>query len=85
MPAWFLILKIKKIMVPIPWFIFWLLIAPFVPIAWIIGSLGRLVGARSYVFRILEESWRLFLVVTCLHGLEVNVRNTEDVVRVSFI
>lgn len=85
MPAWILLMKIGKVPLPIPWFILWLVLAPLVPVAWMLGTIGRLLGLKGLVIGILEESWRLFLMITCLHGLEVNVRSSEEKVRFSFI
>jgi hypothetical protein len=81
MPAWLFILRIGKFPVPLPWFLLWLLLSPFVLLAVIVGAVGQLLGSKTYPIRVLRESWRVLLLLTCLHGLcvDVTTRNRERV------
>jgi hypothetical protein len=86
MPAWLFILRIGKFPVPLPWFLLWLLLSPFVLLAVIVGTAGRLLGSKAYPIRVMRESWRVLLLITCLHGLLVDVVTGSDQrIRLRFI
>lgn len=78
MPAWLFILRIGKYPVPLPWFLLWLLLSPFVLLAVMVGTVGRFLGSKAYPIRVMSESWRVLLLITCLHGLLVDVVTGSD-------
>ncbi|MCK5065593.1 MAG: hypothetical protein KAQ97_09935 [Candidatus Fermentibacteraceae bacterium] len=85
MPAWILLLKIRNFMIPIPWFIVWILPLPIILITSIFGYLARLSGLKNYIFRLLSESWRVLMLIICLHGIEVRVDTEEESILIKFI
>lgn len=85
MPAWILLLKIRKLCLPLPWFLFWIVLAPFVLIATLTGNLARLLGISGYPLRVMSESWRMLMMLTCLHGTEVSVNTSEENILIRFI
>lgn len=78
MPALILILRIGGVPLPLPWFLLWIILLPFVLLAMIAGTMARLVDSCSRWARMMQESWRLFAMVICLHGLQVDVRTGDD-------
>lgn len=85
MPAWILIFRIRNLLIPLPWFLLWIILAPFVLIASIIGNLCRMIGLKTFVFTILSESWRFLILIMCLHGTEVSVNSENENILLKFI
>ncbi len=85
MPAWILLFRIRNFMIPIPWFIIWILPLPFILVTSIIGYVARLSGMRNYIFRLLSESWRVLMLIICLHGIEVRVDTEKENILLKFI
>lgn len=85
MPAWILLLRIRNFLIPIPWCIIWILLLPFILITSIVGYLARLSGLKNYTFRLLSESWRILMLIICLHGTEVRVNTGEENILLKFI
>ena len=85
MPAWILLLRIRNFLIPIPWCILWILLLPFILIASTVGYLARLSGLKNYTFRLLSESWRILMLITCLHGIEVQVDTLDTNILLKFI
>ncbi|MCD4849049.1 MAG: hypothetical protein K8R76_12780 [Candidatus Aegiribacteria sp.] len=85
MPAWILLLRIRNFPIPIPWFIIWILLLPFILITSMIGYLARISGFGNYIFRLLSESWRILMLIICLHGTEVRVNTGEEDILFKFI
>ncbi len=85
MPAWILLLRIRNFMIPIPWFIIWILPLPLILITSIVGYLARLSGLNNYIFSLLSESWRILMLIMCLHGIEVRVDTDEENILLKFI
>ena len=85
MPAWILLIRIKKLIIPIPWFIIWILPLPVILVTSIIGYLVRLSGLKNYIFRLLSESWRVLMLIICMHGIEVRVDTNEENILIKFI
>lgn len=73
MPAFFLMIRIGRIILPLPWFVFWLLLLPFVPLAIVISPFF----SKQYYGNVLQNAHLAWWVVTALHGLKVNV-NSRD-------
>jgi hypothetical protein len=82
MPAFFLILRIKNFILPVPWFIFWALLLPFVPVAMIASPFF---SKREYG-NILRNAHLAWWVIVALHGLKVDVNSSSgDRVYLSFV
>ncbi|MCK4671939.1 MAG: hypothetical protein KAT47_05285 [Candidatus Aegiribacteria sp.] len=85
MPAWILLLRIRNFLIPIPWCIVWILPLPFILITSLVGYLARLSGLKNYTFRLLSESWRVLMLIICLHGIEVRVDTFDTNILLKFI
>lgn len=85
MPAWILLIRIRKFIIPIPWFIIWILPLPVILVTSIFGYLVRLSGLKNYIFRLLSESWRVLMLIICMHGIEVRVDTNEENILIKFI
>ena len=82
MPAFLLLIKIQKVMIPFPWVLFWIILLPFVPIAMIISPFF----ARKEYGNILRNAHLAWWVMVGLHGLKVDVNsNKGDSVYLSFV
>jgi len=77
MPAFFLLIKIGRMILPLPWFIFWLILLPFVPLAILVSPFFK----REDYGRVLQNAHLAWWVVTALHGLKVDV-NSRDGQRI---
>ncbi len=85
MPACILLFRIKNFFIPLPWFLVWCLGAPFVLIGWFVGHIGLIFVPDSYPMRAASESWRILMLLMCLHGTEVNVNTVNDKILIKFI
>lgn len=82
MPAFFLLLRIQKVLLPLPWFVFWLLLLPFVPLAIIVSPFFR----KKEYGNILMNAHIAWWVMVALHGLKVDINSKNgDRVYLSFI
>ncbi len=82
MPAFLLLVKIKKVVIPFPWFLLWILLLPFVPIAIIISPFFR----RKEYGNILKNAHLVWWAMAGLHGLTVDVNSKKgDSVFLSFV
>ncbi len=82
MPAFLLLIKIQKVIIPIPWVLFWILLLPFVPIAMLISPFF----ARKECGNILRNAHLAWWVMVGLHGLKVDVNSKKgDSVFLSFV
>jgi len=82
MPAFFLLMRIKKFVVPLPWFIFWLILLPLVPIAVIVSPFLR----NRELGSIMKNAHLAWWVLVALHGLKVDVNSKNgDRVFLSFV
>ncbi len=82
MPAFFLILRIRRFLLPLPWFIFWLLLLPFVPLAMIAAPFFR----NQEYGNIMRNAHLAWWVMVALHGLKVDVNSKDgDSVYLSFV
>lgn len=85
MPAFILLLKIRKMVIPLPWFLVWLLAAPFALAAWLAGNMGLIFLPESYAMRALSQAWRLVLFMMTMHGTEIRVESKEEDLLIEFI
>ncbi|MCD4707941.1 MAG: hypothetical protein K8S62_09405 [Candidatus Sabulitectum sp.] len=82
MPAFFLLLRIQKVIVPLPWFIFWILLLPLVPAAMIASPFFR----KKEYGNILQNAHLAWWVMVGLHGLKVDINSKNgDRVYLSFV
>ena len=82
MPAFFLLVRIKRFVLPLPWFPFWLILLPFVPLAILISPFF----ARENYGRVLQNAHLAWWAVTALHGLKVAVDSSDgDRIFLSFV
>ena len=85
MPTWLLILRIRNFAFPLPWFLLWILLAPFAAVASIVGGILRVFGVNWYPAVVMSESWRVLMLVACLHGLEVRVDSSSENILLRFV
>lgn len=85
MPACILLLRIRKFFIPLPWFLVWLLLSPFILLVWFAGHLGLIFDPDSYPMKAASQSWRFLMLLMCLHGTEVNVNTVEENILIKFI
>lgn len=82
MPAFFLLLRIQKVIIPLPWFLFWLLLLPLVPIAMTASPFFR----KKDYGNILRNAHLAWWVMVGLHGLKVDINSKNgDGVYLSFV
>lgn len=82
MPAFFLLLKIQRVIIPLPWFVFWLLLLPLVPIAVIVSPFFQ----KKEYGRILQNAHLAWWIMVGLHGLKVDVNSKNgDRIYLSFV
>jgi len=77
MPAFFLLLRIGCFVIPLPWFVLWLMLLPFVPLAIILSPFF----SRKHYGKVLQNAHLAWWCLTALHGLRVDVngRNKENI------
>lgn len=85
MPAFILLLRIRKAVIPLPWFLVWLLAAPFALAGWLAGNIGLIFFPESFVMRALSQAWRLVLFIMTMHGTEVRIESEEENLLIEFI
>ena len=82
MPAFFLLIRIGRFPVPLPWFILWLLLLPLVPLAILVSPFFR---SEDYG-RVMQNAHRAWWVLVALHGLKVEVNGSSgEQVYLSFV
>lgn len=74
MPAFFLLVRIKKIIIPILWFPIWLLLLPFVLLAFLVSPFFYGTSYRH----ILQNGYIGWLLLVNLHGLKVDINSKND-------
>ncbi len=85
MPACILLLRIRKFFIPLPWFLLWLLLAPFVLLGWFVGNIVLIFDPDNYPMKAARESWRVLLLMMGLHGTEVKVNTNDENILIKFI
>ncbi|NOQ21995.1 MAG: hypothetical protein GQ565_05005 [Candidatus Aegiribacteria sp.] len=85
MPACILLLRIRKFLIPLPWFLVWCALAPFVLLGWFVGHIGLIFDPDSYPMRAASQSWRILMLLMDLHGTEVEVNTDEENILIKFI
>ena len=82
MPAFFLVVRIKRFLLPLPWFVFWLLLLPLVPLAILVSPFFR----HEDYGRILQNAHLAGWVMVALHGLKVDVNSRDgEGIYLSFV
>ncbi|PIE52568.1 hypothetical protein CSA37_06000 [Candidatus Fermentibacteria bacterium] len=82
MPAFFLLIKIRKVIIPLPWFILWLLLLPLIPVAILISPFFREAEYRV----ILRNAHLAWWTTAALHGLKIDVNSKDgETVFLSFV
>ena len=84
MPAILLLLRIGRVTVPLPWFLLWLILLPFVPLAWLLGMIGSIFSDRDLFRFMMAAPWVYWMLVS-LHGTEVHVNSSTENVLIRFI
>jgi hypothetical protein len=84
MPAILLLLRIGRVTVPLPWFLIWLVLLPFVPLAWLVGMIGSIFSDAD-LFRFFTAAPFVYWMLVSLHGTEVRVDGSGENVLVKFI
>ena len=85
MPACILLFRIRKFFIPLPWFLLWLILAPFAFLGWFAGHIGLIFDPDSHPMKAASECWRILLLMMSLHGTEVNVNTDEENILIKFI
>ncbi len=73
MPAFFLVVKVLGVPIPLPWFLLWLLLLPLVPLAILISPFF----GGSHHGNLLRNAHLAWWILVSLHGLKVDV-NSRD-------
>ncbi len=82
MPAFFLLIKVRKVILPLPWFILWLLFLPLIPVAILISPFFR----EAEYSTILRKAHLAWWITVALHGLKIDVNSKDgDTVYLSFV
>lgn len=76
MPATFVLLRIGWLVLPLPWFLLWVVLSPLALLAWLLGAVGTAISGR-WEYRTLLQAPRVLLLLVMLHGLCVDVRESE--------
>ncbi len=85
MPACILLFRIRNFFIPLPWFLVWCLLAPFVLLGWFVGNIGLIFDPDSYPMKVASQSWRVLMLLMGLHGTEVKVNTDEENILIKFI
>jgi len=85
MPACILLLRIRNFNIPLPWFIVWIILSPFVFLGWLAGSVALIFDPDSYPMMVARESWRILVLLAGLHGTEVRVNSKKESILIKFI
>ncbi|MBN2587268.1 MAG: hypothetical protein JXA64_09055 [Candidatus Fermentibacteraceae bacterium] len=85
MPAFILLLKVKRVLIPLPWFIIWLLAIPFALLGWLVGNMALIFRPGSYAMLAASQAWRVVLLMMRMHGIRVHVDTEDEEVLVQFI
>jgi hypothetical protein len=67
MPAFLLILRTGRMIIPLPWFLVWLILLPFGILAWLAGLIASLFS-RKWEFRALTQALRVLHLLMSLSG-----------------
>ncbi|OPX28153.1 MAG: hypothetical protein B1H09_08335 [Gemmatimonadaceae bacterium 4484_173] len=82
MPAFFLVFRIGRFTIPLPWFAVWLMLLPVVPAAIIASPFFH---NKSYG-NILQNAHLAWWIIVGLHGLTVNIDSKNgDRIFLSFV
>jgi hypothetical protein len=73
MPAFFLLFKIRRFTIPLPWFAIWLILLPVVPAAMIASPFF----CRKDYGNIMRHAHLAWWVIAGLHGLKVDINNRK--------
>ncbi len=74
MPAFLLIFGIKKVKIPFPWFLIWLLLLPLVPVAILISPFFR----KKPYGKILQNAHLGWWVLVNFHGLKIDINSKSN-------
>ena len=85
MPACILLLRIRNFVIPLPWFLVWCLMAPFVLLGWFVGNIWLIFDHDSYPMKVASQSWRVLMLLMGLHGTEVKVNTDTENILIKFI
>jgi len=85
MPACILLFRIRNFFIPLPWFLIWCLMAPFVLLGWFVGHIGLIFDPDSYPMKVASQSWRFLMLLMGLHGTEVKVDTVAENILIKFI
>jgi hypothetical protein len=75
MPAFVLVLRFGGWIVPLPWFLLWLVLLPFGILAWLTGVVASLFTDR-WIFRALLQAPRALYVITTLSGMRCDITSS---------
>jgi hypothetical protein len=82
MPAFFLVFRIGRFIIPLPWFAVWLLLLPVIPVAIIISPFFR---HRNYE-NIMRNAHLVWWAAVGIHGLRVDIKSKKgDSIFLSFV
>ncbi|MBN1434815.1 hypothetical protein JW921_08650 [Candidatus Fermentibacterales bacterium] len=77
LPSTLLLLRVRSVVVPLPWLLLWVLALALLPLCWLVGFLGRgIVDPR--VAGLLSQWHHVVLLLAAMRGTEVSVRSRES-------
>jgi hypothetical protein len=84
MPALILIIRKGGLVIPLPYFLLWVLLLPVLPLLVLMGVVGNVLSDRVE-FRLMMRMDLLFRLLVCLHGLRIRVENGRTRMCLSFV
>lgn len=72
MPAFLLILRMGWMVIPLPWFLVWLILLPLGILAWLVGLIASLFSSK-WEFRALTQALRVLYLLMSLSGTRCDV------------
>ncbi|MBN2053633.1 hypothetical protein JW905_01845 [bacterium] len=84
-PAWILLVRVRRLVIPLPWFLVWMLLALVTPVLMVVGYVGGRREPENEVYRLLRQGYVLLSLVMFLHGADIAVKNDETDLRLTWI
>jgi len=77
LPATFLIIRIGRVVLPIPWILLWTIALVLMPFCWVIGFGARGSAHRSQL--LILRRWHLVvLLLVAMRGMTISVRRGQQ-------
>jgi hypothetical protein len=84
MPAILMVLRVGRWIIPLPWFLLWVILLPFAILAWLAGLAASLFSDR-WEFRALVQAPRALYMIMSLSGMRCDVTSEGRRMAVAWI